>query len=155
VRTPTTCRPRHGRSGGYPPVGTAPFEGHDQRVADELGVDRRPHGPAGDGARPQVDDRGEMQPAFGGADLGDVGCPQPIGAGRVEVALDQVGRGDGVGFAAPPASPRMRPDQVVLAHQPGDPFTATRHAEPAQLRMHPRHPIRTSGSAVDLDDRLR
>ena len=71
-------------------VGSPAIERHDQRVGDQLGGDGGVHGPADDTTRPQVDHRGEVEPAFVGAELGDVCGPEPVGAVRVEVPSDQI-----------------------------------------------------------------
>jgi hypothetical protein len=66
------------------------LERHDERVGDELGVGGGAHRPAHDPPGPQIDDRGQVQPALTGAELGHVRSPQPVGARGVEVALNQV-----------------------------------------------------------------
>jgi len=50
----------------HPPVGSSPLEGHQQRVADQFGVDGAAHRPAHDPPRPQVQHRGEVEPALAG-----------------------------------------------------------------------------------------
>jgi len=55
--------------------------------------------PADDPAGEQVDDDGEVQPAFAGPDIGDVGAPLLVRPPRREVLIEQV-RGDRPGVAA-------------------------------------------------------
>ena len=68
----------------------------DRRVEgrrDELGTHVGRHRPADDPAAPGVDDRGEVAGAAPRRQLGDVGDPEPVGALRREVAVDEVGEG--------------------------------------------------------------
>ena len=58
----------------------------------EVGVQRARDVPADDVAREDVDDEGGVGEAGPGADVGDVGDPEPVGGGGVEVALHQVQR---------------------------------------------------------------
>jgi hypothetical protein len=66
--------------------------------------------------------------------------------------LDQVrGRG-GVGAAASPAAAGVHPDQLLGAHQPGDPLAATAPPEASQLGMHPWCAVGAPRPLVDLHD---
>ena len=95
-------------------VRTAPLEGHQQGVGDEFAVRGVAHRPADDASGPQVDDGGEMQPAFVGAELGDVGRPDLVGSRRREVPVDQIRRRRAVGAAAAPPSTRMHAHQASM-----------------------------------------
>ena len=135
----------------HPPVRSAALEGHHHSIANELGVDGRAHGPAHDPSGPQIEDRGEIEPAFTGADLGDVGGPEHVWADRVEIAMHQVSRRrDDVGAGRAPASPGMRPDQVLIAHEPGDTLTAAVPAGLGQLGIDPRRAVGAVRALVDL-----
>jgi len=50
-----------------------PLDGHDQGVGAQLGPEVVGHGPADDLARAHVLDRGQIQEALAGRDVGDVG----------------------------------------------------------------------------------
>ena len=52
----------------------------------------RATGPANDAAAPEVKDRGKVQPAFGGLEVGDVSEPTLIGSGRRRPCGEEVGR---------------------------------------------------------------
>jgi hypothetical protein len=53
-------------------------DGHVQGVHDQLGAQVLGHGPAHDPPREGVQDHSQVEPAFVGALLGDVGHPQPV-----------------------------------------------------------------------------
>jgi hypothetical protein len=135
----------------WPPA----LEGHDEGVADQFGVRGGAHGPANDPSGPQIDDRGQVQPALTGAELGHVRSPQPVGARRVEIALDQVRSRSGVGSAPSPAAAGMHADQLLGAHQASDPLAATAPPEPSQLGMHPGGAVGAPRPVVNLDDHPR
>lgn len=101
-------------------------ERHPQGVEDEV----RPHVsgelPADDPAAPRVDDEGEETHPLPGAQVGEIGDPETVGARRGEVALDQIGAppsarilsGGAPGLAAAlgaldPARPHQPPDAVA------------------------------------------
>ena len=94
--------------------------------------------PADDPAGEQVDDNGEVQPAFAGPHVGDVGTPLPVGPRCREVLIEQVQR-DRSGMMAvgsplePPLLPRPEP---VLAHQAGYPAAADGKAAIPQFPRH-------------------
>jgi hypothetical protein len=81
--------------------------------------------PADDPTSEQVDDNREVQPAFAGPHVGDVGTPLLIGAGCREVLIKQVRRDrPSVMAVRGPLEPPLLPSlQAVVAHQPGDPAT--------------------------------
>ena len=63
---------------------------HGQRVLDQAGLHVRLQAPAHHLAAKQVDDGGQVQPAFVGLDVGDVATPELVGSFRVEAPLHQV-----------------------------------------------------------------
>src|SRR3954452_10234775 len=77
--------------------------------------------PANDPACEQVDDDGEIQPAFAGPHVGDVGTPLLVGPCCREVLIKQVRRDrPGVMAVCGPLEPPLLPSpQAVVAHQPG------------------------------------
>src|ERR1700680_1861565 len=99
--------------------------------------------PADDPACEQVDDDGEIQPAFTGPHVGDVGAPLLVGPYCREVLIQQVRR-DRPGVMAVRGSlepPLLPSPQAVVAHQPG--YSAATARE-AALPHFPRH----SGAAI-------
>jgi len=99
--------------------------------------------PADDPACEQVDNNGEIQPAFAGPHVGDVGAPLLVGPRCREVLIEQVRRDwPGVMAIRGPLEPPLLPSpQAVVAHQPGDPAATGREAAIPQF---PRH----SGTAI-------
>src|SRR5438094_851281 len=65
-------------------------DGHVERGQDELGAEVGFHRPADDPATPRVEHDGEIQEAGPRRDVRDVRDPQPIGAGRRELAVDEI-----------------------------------------------------------------
>jgi hypothetical protein len=132
-------------------------DGHVQGVQYQLGAQVVGHGPAHDAARERVQHDRQVQPAFVGALLGDVGHPQPIRRGRGEVALDQVGcrRGQGISSGQPGSSTAVHALQPMLAHEPGDPFPPDVDAQPQpQLGMDAWGAIDPTAARMDLADLL-
>jgi len=88
-----------------PPVGvmqqplarSAARQRHAEGVERELLGDPVAHRPADDAARVQVEDYRQVEPAFPGRNVRDVGHPDRIGRGRRELARQHVGR-DGEGM---------------------------------------------------------
>src|SRR5512138_4019528 len=72
--------------------GLAPAKGVTEGAAGEEGVAISAQAPAEDLSGVPVHDDGEVAPAAGDADIGDVGDPELVGAGGGE-ALDDVGVG--------------------------------------------------------------
>jgi hypothetical protein len=60
-------------------IGLSSPDGHQQGLQGEVGGHAGLGRPANDPAREQVDDDAEIQPAFMGLDVGDVGHPDLIG----------------------------------------------------------------------------
>src|ERR671915_607394 len=94
-----------------------PLDGHDQGADAQLGPEVVGHGPADDLARGHVLDRGQIQEALVGRDVGDVGQPDLVRPVRGEVPRQQV-----------------RGDREIMAAVPGSGGTA---AAPAGAEAHP------------------
>src|SRR5215208_2294138 len=95
--------------------------------------------PANHPACEQVDNDGEVQPAFAGPHVGDVGAPLLVGPCCREVLIEQVRR-DWPGVIAVRGSlepPLLPSPQAVVAHQPGYPSTTDREAAIPQFPRHP------------------
>jgi hypothetical protein len=129
--TPGTCPPAHRHRHGQSTVGQLRVMVFRQRESEHP-------------ARAHVQDRGEVELALAGGDLGPVAVPFLVDIRRREVALDQVGRAP-----APLAGPRRRPApppapgcQVLLAHHLGDGVLA--HPPPGipQVGGDPRRAVR-------------
>jgi hypothetical protein len=63
---------------------------HPQGRQRQVGAQVIAHCPADDLSAVEVQDRGQIEPALIGLDIGDVGEPDPVRRGSGEVALDQV-----------------------------------------------------------------
>src|SRR5438477_5067204 len=100
-------------------------DGHLQSIQSQAGLQVLLHGPAHDPAAVEIHDRGQIEPAFGGRDVGDVTDPNLIDAfgsssmgqpiGRDGIIVLAVGGADAKGAAAPRG-------QALLAHQPFHPL---------------------------------
>ena len=123
-----------------PTVRPSAFKGHQQRVGDEIGVDGRTHRPADDLSRVGVQDRGEVQPALAGAQVGDVGRPQPVGPDGLKSRSTRSERSQLLVCLFSNAGVRgLRPAQVPASVVP-----LVSPAVPARLgqfRLDPRRPI--------------
>jgi hypothetical protein len=86
--------------------------------------------PADDPTCEQVDDNGEIQPAFAGPHVGDVGAPLLVRPRCREVLIEQVGgnRPSVMAIGSPLEPPLLPSPEAVVAHQPGDPAAADREA---------------------------
>lgn len=103
---------------------TLALDGHVQRVDGDLGVQGLAHGPTDNLACVHVEDRGQVQPAFCGEDVGEVGEPglfrmrglkvtgEPVWGDRVAMAA--VGALAGRGSAASPRRPARRISRSIL-----------------------------------------
>src|ERR1700687_1550365 len=99
--------------------------------------------PADDPACEQIDDNGEIQPAFAGPNVGDGGAPLLVGTCCREVLIRQVRRDrpSVVAVRGPLDPPLLPSPEAVVAHQPGYPAATDREAAIPQF---PRH----SGTAI-------
>jgi hypothetical protein len=73
---------------------------------------------------------------------------------RGEVALQQVRCGDHPVVAAPPLLARVRPNEPVTAHQPGDAVAADPVPAPTELTELARRPVGATRMGVDLPNLL-
>src|SRR5581483_1086733 len=127
-----------------------------QRPEDQVGVAAvgglPPDDPVGEG----VAYRGQPQHAVAAGDAGGVGYPQPVGALRREVSVDQVRRRLRfrilLGGRAAPAAAQERALQAMLAHQPLDTLTGDVDAASAQNLVHPRRSVGAAGTFVNIHD---
>src|SRR6266511_5595199 len=97
--------------------------GHLERVEDELGPHVRRELPADDHAAVAVEDEGQVDEAVPGADVGQVGDPLLVRAGRREVALQQVAGAFGCSLVRdrrPLLRAAQLADEPVLAHHARD-----------------------------------
>ena len=87
-----------------------PPDRHHEGIGHELGWHRRTHGPAYHPPREEIHDRGDIEPAFGGPEVGKVSDPFAIRRGGYERPVEDI-RGDDIRRAYPgvrgqPASSR-------------------------------------------------
>jgi len=100
----------------------APPDRHHQRVHDQGCIAIRLHGPADDAPGEQVQHDGDIEPAFRGPDIREIGQPLAVRPLRLEVPVEDV-----VGDHRPVAvvlrlSAPFRPGfEGVQPHQPLDP----------------------------------
>ena len=73
---------------------------HAPGTFHQLGIQPIPHGPAHHPPGIQIQDDGQIQPAFCGFDVGDVTNPFFVGSGSLKVLVEQVGRRSGTRLAA-------------------------------------------------------
>jgi hypothetical protein len=96
-----------------------------------------------------------MEPTLARADLGDVGCPEDVGTGWVEVAANQIGRGhDGVRACGAPPSSSVCADLMLQAHQPCHAFAAAAPPGSGQFGVYPRCAVSAMRTFVDRRDRV-
>jgi hypothetical protein len=123
--------------GGRPAVRA----GHAQGVGDEIGAHVVGQGPADDPTGGQVDDGGQVGPAFPGGDVGDVTDVASVDlAAGPEVTLDEILGPLDVGIGDRRASPPLlgSPLQAGEAHQPAYPSPPAADAAVTQLGGHAR-----------------
>ena len=110
---------------------TAPPDRHHQRIRDELRIHLGFHRPADDAARKQVDYGGDVEPALGCPDIGEVGDPFTVGLVRRKLAIEHIRRDRRsrtfaiVLWQSAPARPRP---QRLSAHQAFDLVQTARKA---------------------------
>src|SRR4051812_12403069 len=63
---------------------------------DEFGLERRPHGPSDHATRAEVQEHGEIEPALGRGDRGDVSRPDAIGGRDRKLPRQEIRGGSGV-----------------------------------------------------------
>src|SRR4051794_22687270 len=118
---------------------TAHCEGFAQSGKSQLAMQPVACCPADHPSCEQVDNDGEVQPAFAGPDIGDVYAPLLVGRGCGKVLIEQVRRDrPGVMAVRGPLEPPLLPTlQAVVAHQPGDPAATDPEAAIPQFPRHP------------------
>src|SRR4051812_36477018 len=118
---------------------TAHGQGFAQSGKRQVAMQPIAGGPANHPACEQVDNDGEVQPAFAGPYVGDVGAPLPVGRCCGEVLIEQVWRDrPGVIAVRGPLEPPLLPSlQAVVAHQPSDPAATDPEAAIPQFPRHP------------------
>lgn len=138
----------------HPRLRLAAADRHHQGVDGELGGASIAHRPADHAPGVAVDDSGQVQLAFAGRELGQVGDPTLIRPGRREVATEQIRRRRAVTAGGPPRPLAGTTDAAdpVLAHQPGHALVIGRDTATRELAQHPHAPIGAAGGLVDLDD---
>src|SRR5579862_657145 len=129
---------------------------HLERVDDELRFEVGPHRPADDPAAVAVHHCREVEPALPGADVLDVGDPEPVRGGRDEVALDQV-VGDPDAWhpdGRAPVALRDEARDLLAPHQPLDPLAHDAHLAVTKRPMHAPGAVGLAALSVDLLDPL-
>ncbi len=80
-------------------IGAGTRQTHDEGVNDEFGVGVSTHRPADHATVAQVTDTGQVQFAFTGGELGDVGDPALVWPGGTKITFETVGSGSEIGAA--------------------------------------------------------
>src|SRR3954453_130347 len=140
-----------------PQLRLAPGERHPQRVDDELRAHVVGHRPADDLAREGVLDRGQIEPAFPGRHVGDVGDPEAVRLCWPELALDEVVADANTGNADRRLALALwnQCGDSGLAHQALDALLADSHAvRHAQLGVDSRRAVDRAVLRMDLLDEL-
>jgi hypothetical protein len=99
------------------------------------------HGPTDDPAAVEVDDTGEVEANFPGAELGHVRRPHPVTARRIEPPVDQVRSRCGVEATPPPTLASVHADQAGIVHKPGDPLAGATLVEATQFGVDPGYAV--------------
>ena len=114
----------------------SPPDRHHEGIGDELRGHRRMHGPTDDPAREEIHHRRDVEPAFGGPEIGEVGDPFAIGCRGRERSVEHIRR-EGVRrpdagiqrhLSTPGAGAQRR-----VSHQPLDPMSAAGHPVRQQI----------------------
>ena len=115
----------------------------------------RATGPANNATTPAIENGGEVQPAFGGLEVGNVGEPTLIGPGRCRPGGQEVGR-DWLSMpairGARPTPVFLFPAQALSPHQTGAAAFARARAHHPQVLDNARRPIAASAGLVGLPD---
>src|SRR5487761_1606338 len=142
-----------GMSDGTP--GLAAEDRHLESFDHQLGVEGGAHGPADNAAREDVEDDGQVEPAFPGPDEGDVADVLLIRPGRREVTVHQIGRhgqgGVALGGLSIAASVRAFDSQLV--HQAAHPLARAAHVVVvSELVPDSRHSVIAARAGVNGGD---
>jgi hypothetical protein len=134
---------------------TAPRgDGHGERVSDELGAHVIRSGPAEHPPTEQINDGGQVEPAFAGVQMREVAAPHDVGCGRVEVTPDViVGRGRALvdDRGAHPAAAGLALE-AQLTRDPTDTLVVDLEPLLDEPGGHPRDPVRLIGRGPDQLD---
>jgi hypothetical protein len=98
---------------------STPPDRHDQSVRDQLSHHRGAHRPADNAAGEEIDDDGNIEPALGRPEIGEVGNPLLVRLLGLELAVEEIGwhrdRGAFTGIYRTPPPP-WSGTQRLLAH---------------------------------------
>ena len=121
----------------------APTNGHCQGSLNQRGLHVVGDRPTHDHAAAQVQDRRQIQPAFGCGDGGDIRYPLLVGKRRMEIPAEQVGGSHGpwAPLAGEGTPVGFDPYQALLPHQAGYSMAPTGQAQPTQGNMDARAPV--------------
>src|SRR6185437_2875323 len=130
---------------------------HQHRAQHQVAILEGIHRPADDLLAEEVEHHAQVQPAFAGADVGDVGDPLGVRLVRCEVSLQVVPdvAGSSANTFVPPAPPLRQAVQFCGGHQPGHPVGTGTFALEGQSFVHPRHPDHTIALGMDLANALQ
>src|SRR5882724_5846944 len=129
-------------------------DGHVERGQDELGAEMGFHRPADDAATPRVEHDGEIQEAGPRRDVRDVRDPQPIGAGRRELAVDEI-RGRPrrlVSHRRVERFPAAHALDAGVPHEPGDTLAADLDAARREFSVDAWRAVRAARHPVNRID---
>jgi len=131
--------------------GPALLDGHVQGRQDELGPEMGFHRPTDHAPAPGVEDDGEIQKPGPRRNVGDVGHPQLIGAGRCEVAGDEIRRRRGRLVSEHGPRPLTPTDTLCPegAREPSHALASNVEAEGGEPGVDPRGAVRAARGAVD------
>src|SRR5690606_32210787 len=134
------------------------FNGHLQRIQDELCTQVGGHRPADDLAAPGIEHDSQVQEPGPGGDIGNVRDPQFVRAGGGEVSLDQVGNGLCFGFRASLGGvwgfATANTLQIFGSHQASHTLASYVHSLVCQFGMNAGSTIGAFGVLMDLTDLL-
>src|SRR5262245_37844410 len=118
--------------------GTALQNRHVPSLLHQGGFHLLVHGPTHHPAGKQVQNRSQIQPAFGGINVGEVTDPLAIRGGRGKILVEQIERRHYAWILlgrARNASVSSSGGDVVQAHQAGHPLPTASHTFPSQGSM--------------------
>jgi hypothetical protein len=132
----------------------AAAQGHVQGVQHQLRAQVCGHGPTDHAPAPGVQHDRQEEEAGRGRDVGNVGHPEAIGAGRVKLPLDEIRRGRR-GRVAACGDERPAPAHALQAggaHQAGDPLAAELGPLGGEFRVHARRTVGPTRLPMDRLD---
>jgi len=135
-----------------------PLDGHGEGLQGNLGVQGLAHRPTNDFAGMQVQNGGEVQPAFAGRDVGQIRQPDLAGACGDKIASQSIGRDRVIVPAVSGSSaPRQggKATKPGTAHQPLDPAAANAAAAVTQRGMDPRRAVGPAAFGMHPADLLQ